>query len=83
MSRIKNKSTDIAKHSQRLSFSSVYQENLYLSKKFKKFKTKFRTKCFETGKVLPSGTTVLFDTISRRVFSLESSTYAYSISCNY
>lgn len=83
MSRIKNKSTNLEKHSQRLAFSAVYQENLYLNKKFKKFKTKFRTKCFETNKVLPKGTTVLFDTISRRVFSLESSTYAYSISCNY
>lgn len=83
MSTIKNKSTDLTKHSQRLSFSSIYQENLYLSKKFKKFKTKFRTKCFETGRVLPSGTMVLFDTISRRVFSLDSTTYAYSISCNY
>lgn len=79
MSRIKNKSTNLEKHSQGLAFSAVYQENLYIKNKFRKFKTNFRTKCFETGKVLPKGTTVLFDVISRRVFSLESVTYAYSI----
>jgi len=83
MSRVKNKSTDISKVSQRLSFSAVYQENLYVKNKFRKFKTKFRTKCFDTNKVLPIGTTVLFDTLSRRVFSLESPTYAYAISNNY
>ena len=83
MSRVKNKSTDLDKVSQRLSFSAVYQENLYVKNKFRKFKTKFRTKCFDTNKVLPEGTMVLFDTLSRRVFSLESPTYAYAISNNY
>lgn len=83
MSCVRNKSTDISKVSQRLSFSSIYQENLYVKNKFRKFKTKFRTKCFDTNKVLPIGTMVLFDTLSRRVFSLESPTYAYAISCNY
>ena len=83
MSRVKNKSTDLDKVSQRLSFSAVYQENLYVKNKFRKFKTKFRTKCFDTNKVLPKGTTVLFDTLSRKVFSLESPTYAYAISNNY
>lgn len=83
MSRVKNKSTDLDKVSQRLSFSAVYQENLYVKNKFRKFKTKFRTKCFDTNKVLPIGTMVLFDTLSRRVFSLESPTYAYAISNNY
>lgn len=57
--------------------SSVYQENIYLSHKFTKFKTKFRTKCFETGSILDAGTLVAFDVLSRKVFSLNSSTYAY------
>ena len=57
--------------------SSIYQENIYLSHKFSKFKTKFRTKCFDTGSILDVGTLVAFDTLSRKVFSLNSPTYAY------
>jgi hypothetical protein len=57
--------------------TSVYQEQIYISHKFAKFKTKFRTKCFETGSILDAGTMVAFDKLSRKVFSLNSPTYAY------
>ena len=59
--------------------SSVYQENIYLSHKVSKFKTQFKTKCFETNSILDAGTLVAFDTLSRKVFSLNSPTYAYYI----
>ena len=62
------------------SISSIYKnENIYLGSQFVKITLRFRTKCFETSQVLQRGERVLFDKISRKIFSLSSSTYAYSL----
>lgn len=77
MAKVKRNTNSTYTHRFSPNVSSVYQENIYLSHKFTKFKTKFRTKCFETGSILDAGTFVAFDVLSRKVFSLNSSTYAY------
>lgn len=77
MAKVKRNTNSTYTHVSSPKISSVYQENIYYTHKFTKFKTKFRTKCFETGSILDAGTLVAFDTLSRKVFSLNSSTYAY------
>lgn len=77
MAKIKRNTNSNYTHVSSPKISSVYQENIYYGHKFTKFKTKFRTKCFDTGSILDAGTLVAFDTLSRKVFSLNSPTYAY------
>jgi hypothetical protein len=77
MAKVKRNTNSNYTHRFTPNSSSVYQEKIYISHKFTKFKTKFRTKCFETGSLLDAGTIVAFDVLSRKVFSLNSPTYAY------
>jgi hypothetical protein len=56
-----------------------YSPNIYKGKTLVRFKLKFNTKCFETNVPLLKGEMVCFDKLSKKVFSLKSMTYAYSI----
>jgi len=56
-----------------------YSENIYTGSQYVKMTLKFSAKCFETGVTLLTGERVLFDKMSRKIFSMSSSTYAYSL----
>ena len=60
--------------------SGIYANpNIYKGKTLVRFRLKFNTKCFETNVPLLKGEMVCFDKLSRKIFSLKSTTYAYSI----
>ena len=81
MAKVKNKSH--LESSVRPEFrptSGIYANpNIYKGKTLVKFRLKFNTKCFETNVPLLKGEMVCFDKLSRKIFSLKSMTYAYSI----
>jgi len=56
MAKVKRNTNSTYTHVSSPKISSVYQENIYYTHKFTKFRTKFRTKCFETGSILDAGT---------------------------
>jgi hypothetical protein len=73
MSKIKNKSTKSDYSPRRTpSFTSIYQENIYISYAFKKIKARFNSKCYATGKLIPSGSEMWYDYANKTCFAMDS-----------
>jgi hypothetical protein len=76
MSKVKNKSAkmDYRPYS-KPSFTSIYQEDIYVSHKFKEIKAKFNSKCAVTGKLILKGEKAWYDFVGKAMYSLD--TFGY------